>query len=443
MKKIVGGLPILILLAIVGSQAGSAEGGFNPLNYRPDGVVVRGKQIPDLLNEKISGLSLMRWNGKGFEPIPFQVDEKTPEGNFIYQYGPKKNPELGNGRIDNQDELVFMAFDAAAPAPESSRSTAGAVKGEEIIISDAKGTTAAVYLFSFSANPPRSQTDYVQHSTEEGRNWVKTDHYWFGEPVAKGFFDRFHQVQADGKMGPNEVDRIKGRGHISTLGGMVNMIKGEQDTPADLIGWIDGPVRVVHRMEGGVELLGLKLKLAGGSDNVFYRTYLYTPIFFSLPPGAGAILKGSYMIYTIDFNQTYKGSYYFDVTTKTPTTLDGKMDATEKSLDTKTSHNWYAVGGDKGSMVVRMIIPEQWKNIVTETTFYEDDDTAADPPESEPGRHQVGFKLGGMFEAPAGKYNYYLYYMVPDKKITQDNIGPWLDVLDHPLKISGRGLAGK
>jgi hypothetical protein len=441
MKKAPGIFFTLAFLAMIMPAVGRSE---SPLDYRPDGVVVKGKQVTDMLNEKISNLSLMRWNGKSFEPIPFQVDEKTPDGGFIYQYGPKKNPELGNGKLDNQDELVFMAFDAAAPAPESAKSLAGAVKGEEIVIANSQnGDKAAVYLFSFSANPPRSQTDYVQHVVEGGRNWVKTDHYWFGEPQAKGFFDRFHLVQQDGKMGPNTVDRIKGRGHISTLGGMVNMVKGEQDTPADLIAWIDGPVRVVHRMEGGVELLGLKLKLAGGSDNVFYRTYLYTPIFFSLPPGAGALLKGSYMIYTIDFNQSYKGSYYFDVTTKTPTTLDGKMDATEKNLDKKTSHTWYAVGGDKGSMVVRMIVPDQWKGVVTETTYYEDSDTDQDPPESEPGRHQVGFTLGGMFEAPAGKYSYYLYYMVPEKKVTQENIGPWLDVVDHPLKISGKALTAK
>lgn len=439
MKKAMVGFWAVIFVLLFYSVPGFAQ-----LDYRPDGVVVKGRQLPDMCGQTISQLGLMRWNGKEFEPVPFQVDEKTADGGFIYTNGPKKNTQLGNSKVDVQDELVFMAFDAARQAPETAKLPAGAVKCEEIFLADTvRGDKAAVYLCAFSASPPRSQADYARHVTEGGRNWVKTDHYWFGEPEAKGFFDRFHLVGQDGKMGPNVVDRIKGRGHISTMGGMINMVKGEGDTPADLTGWIDGPVRVVHRMEGGVELLGLKLKLAGGSDNVFYRTYLYTPIVFSLPTGAGALLKGSYMIYTIDFNQTFKGSYYFDVTTKTPTTLDGRMDAQEKNLDAKTSHTWYAVGGDKGSMVVRMIVPDQWKNVVTETTYYVDDDAGKDLPEGEPGSHQVGFKLGGMFEAPAGKYQYFLYYMVPDKKVGPDNIGPWLDVVDHPLKQSAKVFPGK
>ena len=146
------------------------------------------------------------------------------------------------------------------------------------------------------------------------------------------------------------------------------------------------------------------------------------------------------MIYTIDFNNKFKGSYYFDGVNKTPTAIDGKMDAPEKTLDLQTQHNWYAVGGDKGNLVERMIVPAQWKNIVTMTAFYVDDDSEADPPESEPGRHQFGFKLGGLFEAPAGKYTYYLYYMVPDKKVTPENVSVWLDILDHPLKVSAQTL---
>jgi hypothetical protein len=88
-----------------------------------------------------------------------------------------------------------------------------------------------------------------------------------------------------------------------------------------------------------------------------------------------------------------------------------------------------------------MIVPVQWNNFVTMTTFYVDDDNEQDPPESEPGRHQFGFKLGGLFESPPGKYSYILYYMVPDKRVTPENVSVWLDILDHPLKVSASTLA--
>jgi len=429
----------LLLLSVVFILliAGSAQA---QLNYREDAVVVRADMIPAISGTAINVLSLMRFNGKNFEPIPFQIDEKTKDNNFVYTNGQKKNPQDGNNKFDGKDELVFMAWDSGALAPPNTKFPENSISGVQILLTDyVRNNSGAVYLFVFSANPPLSKIDYVQNLTEEGRNVVKTERYYFGEPIGKGYFDRLALIGPDGKVGPNLVDRIKGRGHIQSMG-VLKFNAGEYNTPAPLVAWIDGPVRVIRRMEGGVEILGLKLKLSGGSDNVFYRNYFYTPIFFSLPPGLSSLLKGSYMIYTIDFNSKFKGSYYFDQVNKTPTIIDGKMDSQEKALDTKTNHNWYAVGGDKGNLIERMIVPAQWRDYVNMTTFYIDDDKEQDPPEDEPGRHQFGFKLEGMFEAPAGKYNYYIYYMVPDKKVTKENVSVWLDILDHPLKIQVQPL---
>jgi len=416
----------------------------SPLGYREDAVVVKGKEIASMLGTEIGRLSLFRWNGKNFETIPFQIDEKTAEGNFIFSNGKKKNPELADGKLSGQDELVFMAWDSGPSAPQDISFPEKADKGVEIVISDViLGKKASVYLFSFTNSPPRSEIDYVEHFVEEGRNYVRSARYLFGEPIKQGFFDRLHLVNSDGVVAENMVDRIKGRGFIRSLGGLVKFNAGEGDTPAELVAWIDGPVRVVRRMEGGVNLFGLKIKLAGGSDNVFYQNYFYTPIFFNLPAGASSIMKGSYMIYTIDFNKNFLPSYYFDGVNKNQMILDGKMDEKELDLDFSSDHNWYAVAGDKGNLVVRMIIPEQWKDYARMTAFYVDDDSQSDPPESELGRHQPGFKLSGMFEAPSGKYNYYLYYMVSDKKLTQENVGVWLDILDHPLRITSKALARK
>jgi len=436
-KKIFLSLILFILFS-------GADKSKSPLGYREDAVVVKGKEIPSMLGAEIERFSLFRWSGKNFEPVAFQIDERTQEGNFIFPNGKKKNPELSNGQLDALDELVFMAWDTGASAPEPISFPEKASQGVEIIITDdIQGKKASVYLFSFANSPPRSEIDYVEHFVEEGRNYVRSFSYLFGEPIKQGFFDRLHLVSPDGVVAENMVDRIKGRGFIRSLGGLVKFNAGEQDTPAELVAWIDGPVRVVRRMEGGVNLFGLKIKLAGGSDNIFYQNYFYTPIFFTLPAGASSIMKGSYMIYTIDFNKNFLPSYYFDGVNKEPVVLDGRMDERERNLDMSSDHNWYAVGGEKGNLVVRMIIPVQWKDYATMTAFYVDDESQSDPPESEIGRHQPGFKLSGMFEAPSGKYNYYLYYMVSDKKLTQENVGVWLDILDHPLKITSKALTKK
>ncbi len=337
-----------------------------------------------------------------------------------------------------------MARDAGEPAPEPISIPQGAEDGLKLVITDPLTKNQAfAYLLVFSSNPPRSTKDYVHHLVEEGRNFVKTDYYWFGEPIGEGFFDRLHLISPSGKLTPNIADRIKGRGHIRSLGGLVKIKAGEYNTPTDMVAWIDGPVRVIRRMLGGVELLGLKIRLSGGANNVFYMDWFYTPIFFSVPRGVSSLLKGSYMLYTIDFNQNFLGSYYFDPVNPDPVVLDGKMTEQEKNLDRETHHNWYAVGGDIGNLVERFIVPDEWKNFVKITTFYVDDSSEEDPPEAEPGRHQVGFKISGMFEVPPGKYEYRLYYMVSEKKLNQSTVQPWLNILDHPLKISVQKLEQK
>ena len=432
---------LVLLMVFLFSPSASAR---FPLAERKDAVVITGEQLKPFLGTPINSLSLLVWQGGKFIPIPFQMDEKTQEGEYVFPNGKQKNPEQGNGLLDAQDELVFMARDAGEPAPEPAPVPESAQKGVKLVITDPLTKNQAfAYLLVFSSNPPRSTKDYVCHLVEEERNFVKTDYYWFGEPIGKGFFDRLHLISPSGKLTPNIADRIKGRGRIRSLGGLVKINAGEYNTPTDMVAWIDGPVRVIRRMLGGVELLGLKIRLSGGANNVFYQDWFYTPIFFSVPRGVSSLLKGSYMLYTIDFNKNFLGSYYFDPVNPDPVVLDGKMTGQEKNLDRETHHNWYAVGGDIGNLVERFIVPDEWTNFVKITTFYVDDSTEEDPPEAEPGRHQPGFKISGMFEVPPGKYEYRLYYMVSDQKLNQSTVQPWLNILDHPLKISVQKLEQK
>ncbi len=414
----------------------------SPLSWRKDAVVIEGKKLSLLLGEKIRHIGVFIWRDGRFEPIPFQIDEKTKDGEYVFPNGSQRNPQEGNSRLDKQDELVFMVWDAGLSAPKDFKFPQGAKKGVEVVITDpVKNQNAYAYIFSFECSAPRSSKDYVKNLVEEGRNFVKTDYYWFGEPIGEGYFDRLHLISPSGKIGPNMVDRIKGRGFIRAFGGIIKIRSGEYNTPTDLVAWIDGPVRVIRRMIGGVELFKIKVKLSGGADNVFYRDWFYTPIFFTIPPGASSFLKGSYMLYTIDFNKNFLGSYYFDAVNPKPVILDGKMDEKEENLNRTSNHNWYAVGGDKGNLVERFIVPKEWGKYVNIVTFYIDDSEQKDPPEAEPGRHQVGFKISGMFEVPAGKYEYRLYYMVSDQKLDQNTIKPWLYILDQPLKIQIKSLS--
>ena len=94
--------------------------------------------------------------------------------------------------------------------------------------------------------------------------------------------------------------------------GKVHLHFGETDAKSEMTAWIDGPVRVIHRMDGYVKLAVLKLEGKGGANNVFYPNYLYTPIYFDLPVNPSTLASGFDMNYTIDFNKNATGMVYLD-----------------------------------------------------------------------------------------------------------------------------------
>ena len=126
-----------------------------------DPIIIEGREFSSLLHHPIERLSLMARHGDSWAPITFQIDQKKPDGSYIFTGGLEatKNPDQ---KLNALDELVFMIKDtgdrgAGAKRPE------GAETGSEIEITDpinnAKGW---VYLFKFSGKAPRSGEDYVR-----------------------------------------------------------------------------------------------------------------------------------------------------------------------------------------------------------------------------------------------------------------------------------------
>jgi hypothetical protein len=421
-------------LAVAVSLSVAASPSNKTLTCGEDPVVIEGRMLSSMAGKPISSLSLMRFGKGGFKAIPFQVDERTEAGEFVYTDGPKANPGEGDGNLSARDELVFMAWDSGAratvPKPE------GAEAGVEIMIQDsAHGGRAWVYLFSFSSSPPRSDVDYVKHTSDEERNWVETERYRFAEPKGETYFDRLLLKRADGKMSHNLADRVKGRGNLKAARGLVELNMGESGTKGDLMAWIDGPVRVVHLMQAYMDIKIAKIKAGGGSNNLFYENYFVTPIFFDLPITPSTLLSDFKMIYGIDFNKNIEGMRYFDPVNPEGVIMDGRMDEAEKDMDRDTAHDWWAVTGDQGNLLIRMILPEEWKNIVLLKTRYIDDDNSSDPPESVPGQRQPGFILDGMYSITKGLHIFYRYYYVPDTPLDMEEVKPYLDMLDNPFKV--------
>jgi len=423
----------------VGAQDQSAR----TLNRSEDPVVVIADQLGPMQGEAVSGLALLRWQGGGFEPIPWQVDEKNPAGKFCLDQGPKANAKECNGLLDGKDELSFMAADTGPRAPASAAKPAGAGKAAELEISDpVAGGKAWAYLMVFAANPPRSPVDYVKHEIKQGYDWVLAENYEFAEQAGASYFDRLLLKNAEGKMSVNLVDQLNGGVDVKLMRGLISTSIRGRNTKADLIAWNDGPVRVIHRMHGYMKEGPIKIGGSGDADDVFYRNFLYTPIYINIPFNPSSVFSDFRMNYMIDWNGASDGLNYFDTVNTKGVRLDGKMEAAEKGLNTKNALTYWAVSGPQGSLLVRLTAPEKWSKVVTLQTYYVDDDTAKvkNILDNVPGERQTGFEIAGIKNIDKGTHLYTFYYFAPARAIGADNVGPILNVLDHPLQVKASGF---
>ena len=435
MKRILPWLVVSMLVLIVAiTQA--QESLQRTLTRTEDPVVVKAQAIAPMQGQAVTALAVLRWAEGKFEPIPAQVDERTEAGEFCFDHGPKAAKFVGNGSFDGDDELVFMAADAGDQAPAKAAIPAGAEKAAELLIRDpVSGGQAWAYLMAFAGEPPRSPKDYVSHETKEGRNWVLAENYQFAELIGEAYFDRLMLRGQDGRMSGNLADQIKGRTNIKMMGGLVSARIMDRTTKSDLTAWKDGPVRVLHRMEGYVKGGPLKIGGSGGANNVFYRNFFYTPITIELPFKPSTLFSDFSMYYVIDWNPATEGFRYFDSMNPAGMILDGRMDPEEKNQDYKSPRTYWAVTGPQGNMLVRMTAPEKWAKIVTLQLYYVDDDKVKDDPDNFPGQRQTGYFIYGLYNLDKGKYSYTLYYHAPVGPLDPERVKPILDILNHPLQV--------
>jgi hypothetical protein len=439
--KVKGALALAVFAAALmmfGYLARAGGGEAKGLTRSEDPVVARPDQVTMMKDAEPRKLALLAWKDGAMKPIPFQVDERGADGRFIYKEGPEAKPGDSDNKYNGQDELVFMAWDAGDKAPDGTALPCDPARAAELTVTDpVKGGKAWVYLAECKADPPHSSVDYVRNEYDGKHDWVKTDRYHFAEQRGNSYFDRLALKGVSGKVGPNLVDRIKGRGKMVVAGGLMTIDTPESDLKGSIRAWIDGPVRVVHLMTAFIQFSVVKLNLGGQSENLFYPNFFVTPIQVNTPVNPGSVLRSFTMRYAIDWLKDMDGAKYYDPVNKKGVTLDGKMSQEERDLDYTTGHDWYALTGPQGNLVVRQILPEQWSKIVPIKLYYVDDITAEDPPESDPGQRCPGFMLDTMADIPAGKYKYYLYYMVPDKA-PPASVPEMLNIIDHPLKVSAR-----
>lgn len=74
-------------------------------------ISVEGRLLPEKLRSGVEQLALSRWNGRKWERIPFQVEERDGSGNLVLPEGPQAAHDESPGVLDENDLLVLSASD--------------------------------------------------------------------------------------------------------------------------------------------------------------------------------------------------------------------------------------------------------------------------------------------------------------------------------------------
>lgn len=430
--------------ALVGAAFSARAGTARTMVRESDPVILRGADAGAVQGARISGLRVYAFRDGSFGPVPFQVDEKTKGGDFVFQQGEEADPKDGDGLWNGNDELVLMARDLGDRA-DAYPDLKGWDKGTLLTARDpVDGGVGFVYVLFFPGEaPPLSPVDYVDIDPVSGR--IEALHYRLGfaaeAPMA---MDELVVTEAGGGDGIDYTDRLKARLHCSVAG--IDIDKNEEDFLVRLVAWNDGPVRVVRRTRSRLILFMGIPSPAARLDNIFYYNSFSFPTEVYLPVEVGFIVKEAHFRVSVDSprlagERRYRNNLYPEGVIQ-----DGRMSAAEKEMASdRRPISWTSTGTvgpdgkDHGAWFNRLVVEgdnPDWKPRV----FYIDDENHQDAPDKEPGSFgNGGYQIDDLKDITAGVYHVEsIMYSVPVWDPSMAEL--YMRVLDHPLEINLKEL---
>ncbi len=410
-----------------------------------DPVVMECADLAPLFGTPIENLALMVLREDTLAPIPFQIDQKKPDGNYAFTDGPEAS-EDPDPNLDANDELVFMVKDTG-DRTEEDRWPDGAETFMEIEVTDPKnGNKGWLYLIRFSGRAPRSEDDYIRMeiNEEKGHRRLISYEQVGGAPLHNMGIDYVAPILPDGSVGPDILDMLKIRGELIFPLDITVGINADQMLKIEDRGITDGPVRVLHLAKGYLEYLGIKVDIKQGSGYStvsYYVNHQSFPVTIDPPPEMPGWLRKLIpelrLRAFLDFNSNIYGSHPFSDANpyNKDVVLDGRMSEAEKNLDRQTPIDWIAGVGPYGAIVSRLILGPESEGL-KKLTYYVDDETMKDPPENHPGLTGVGYNLQGITDNEGynagGTFISIIYYK---SDLKPEEIWKILDIIDNPLEV--------
>jgi hypothetical protein len=388
MKKIAALLVgVGLILGALGPRTAHAA---NTLTRALDPVVVAGSVMPGFAGVPLTQLFVYKYSGGAWSQIPWQFDEVA--GGLIVA--------SGNGLLDAQDQLVFMAADAGDQAPARawlSDASAATYPRYELTVNDPLSPSqhAWVYVFRSQSLASTIATDYVTYDAAQAL--LTSDRYKLGQMTDHPGFNR---LELNGS-GMNILDRTKIRVKFLFLGLQTEM--NVDTTPPVLTR--AGHVRVV----------------LNGGGILAYRAFYSNHIVVDVTSVPDTLQWGRF---SADMSPAASGSQYYDSNVSAGVTIDGVPD----SMPTTPATDWSQVSGSTGSIVRLMDYSSAGG---TPTTYYLDNLTI-DP--NDTGDQRSYGDAGVRVDGPNRQFTFWSgNYILP---ANQPNVGgTYRDYARNPLQV--------
>jgi hypothetical protein len=373
-------------------------------------AIISGSLLSNLTGCPLDEIFVYAYHDTTPIQIPFQIDERDTDGMYV---------GVEDGRLDDNDELVFMAIDAGGWVDDPGLDAGGTlfVPTYVITLTDPLSDTHAwAYIFRSTALTRTFVADYISYDVANDRI-TSRGRYTLGFTTTYGFMDYL----ALGGDSLNWLDRSKLRIR-GTLPGGIQFSANEQGLRQDGVHAVDGPVRVTR-----VSTLALALPGAPpqGLVTLFaYRSLVMQPTTITVP---GVPFEIAYQRTSMDWNERASGMIYYDANNPAGVTIDGLPDV----ITITPPSNWMQVSGVTGTVVSVNRIPVGLGG--SQSTYYKDDSTINS---SDTGDQRSYGDAGFQIENPnPGDYARLgqTYFLTG----TLANVGTtYVDYYDNPVQVS-------
>jgi len=439
------------------SAPSTAAGAFS---RHADAVVLKGEEVPEFAGVVEDEIRVFAAKNGKLEPIPCQMDERNQWGEFVVVKGKNALPDEDNGKLDDNDEIVFLTRDIGAKVAKD-QWPSGYKKAYEVEVTDpltsAKGYAYVMSYATASAAPAKSPADYVSYE-EQGDGLMKATNYELGFLKVTSGLDYNHLLvtKAAGGDGINHFDKLKVRVMQNvkrgfTLGIPTRLDRTEKNFLVKVFGYKDGPVRVLRVMKTNLQLFW-KLPAPGSTVNsVLYPEWIEWPVPINLP------FKPSWAFYNIELDISHDHAFKATDGVKVYSSManrwdlvDGKMspgETAENKADRKGGYyGWDAssIGAGAGFYTVRM--PKSFSTTLiglysddaesgVEPEYYKGDGNNKNRPEWIKGALPLA---GGRFinwnDVGKGIHAVFFYHFYPPfYKPGKEK--EFLDIIDHPIRV--------